>query len=185
MISPYVKFNAILLGIAAVCVGACEPGEESKMALPPSTIAETPGVERAGYSLPHELRLDNDSANEFVELAMNAVSAGDYDPFRLLWSVKDEPVSRDDFEQRWTGLTQVRVRKLRPIILKNADGVPTGDETYAILVDFSSDPAVVSRRREPLRDIVWLVVNEQGQWRLAKPPKKVKLWLRKEIGDTP
>ena len=185
--SQYAKLIAILLGLAAVCTGACEPSElpSSASPTPHGKIDISPAVTTKSYSLPSALRGDDDSMNVFVEQAMDAVVSGDYEPFRLMWSVRNDAMSRVDYEQRWAGLTDVRVRELRRIILVDAGETPTGIESYALLVDFSHDPATGSRRREPLRDVVWLVVKEQDQWRLAKPPKKVKLWLREQADDAP
>ena len=197
--NPRATSNVIALGLAAVCAGACEradvanPPPAPTAAITPEPEARRPRSSKLALpvSFPQELRVDDESVNEFVERALVEAGGGDYEPYRLLWSVKDEPGSRGDYEQRWHGVTNIQLRALRRIILTNGDGQPIGEASYALLADFSFDlPDGVGlqvdapAQREPLLGVVWIVTKEHDRWRLAKPPKAVKRWLREQVSVT-
>lgn len=200
----------IVLGLVAFWAGACERADVANSPpLPTAAITPEPEARRPRssklalpVSFPQELRVDDESVNAFVERALVGVAAGEYEPYRLLWSMKDEPLSRSDYERRWHGVTDIQLRALRRIILTTGkpsllggDGQPAGDASYALLADFSfSQPGRVGlltgkarlrvdppAQREPLRGVVWIIAKERDKWRLAKPPKAVKRWLRDQV----
>ncbi len=203
--------NVIVLGLAAVWAGACERVDVANPPpVPTAAVTTEPDARRPrssklalSVSFPQELRVDDESVNAFVERALVGVAAGEYEPYRLLWSMKDEPLSRADYERRWHGVTDIQLRALRRIILTTGkpsllggDGQPAGDASYALLADFSFDlpdrvglptPARrglqvdASAQREPLLGVVWIIAKEHDNWRLAKPPKAVKRWLREQV----
>ena len=184
--------NVIVLGLAALWAGACERADVANPSpLPTAAITAESDARRPRLSFPQELRVDDASVSAFVERALVGIAGGDYEPYRLLWSMKEEPLSRGDYERRWHGVTDIQLRALRRIILTTgkpsllggdpgAPG-PAGDASYALLADFSFDAAHPSEQREPLRGVVWIIAKEQDNWRLAKPPKAVKRWLREQV----
>lgn len=177
------RSTAVALGLLMLCIGACERNDSASPLSPAATAAipSEPKVYRPRLAFPESLRVDDESVSAFVERALVEVAGGDYELYRLLWSVKDEPSPRNDYEQRWHGVTDIELRGLRRIILTNGKGTPGDDPSYALLADFTFDPADPPAQREPLRDVVWVVVKEQENWRLSKPPKAVKRWLREQV----
>ena len=177
--------NVIALALAAVWAGACERADVANPSpSPTAAITAEPDARRPRLSFPQELRVDDASVVAFVERALLGVAGGEYEPYRLLWSMKEEPLSRGDYRRRWHGVTDIQLRALRRIILTHGDGQPAGDASYALLADFTFDPAETPAQREPLRGVVWVVVKEQDTWRLAKPPKAVKRWLREQVATS-
>ena len=177
------RSTAIILGFLALSIGACERNDSTRPPSPTATAAipSEPNVYRPRLAFPESLRVDDESVSAFVERALVDIAGGDYELYRLLWSVKDEPSPRNDYEQRWHGVTDIELRALRRIILTNGTGTPGDDPSYAFLADFTFDPADPPAQREPLRDVVWVVVKEQENWCLTKPPKAVKRWLREQV----
>ena len=78
---------------------------------------------------------------------------------------------RAQFERGWQHARTVSVHAVKPLRHPK-----TGDLLYYIHAELELDPSVA----EPVREVVLLIVNEEGVWRLARPPKKL---VRRVLGE--
>ena len=162
------------MGVLAVgfAVAGCER-EDRPSPSPTSAPADTGRVE-----FPASLRADDPQVNDFLFTAIGECIEGDYEAFRLLWSVHEEPLGRAEFERGWRAVHKVRVDKL--VRMKTEEG----NIVYVVAAHVELDPDEVP---EPVRDLVLLLVEESGQWRLATPPRSVRKAMKGETeaeGDT-
>lgn len=162
---------------------------------------------------PESLRAGDPAVNDFVEKAMKTSVGGDYDAFRLLWSETREPLSRSEFEKGWEAvreievlaLERVRVERSKPTGAARDAAITTDDasrpgtgatdsgsaagggeliDAYALLAEVRFDPKRAAGRKEPARDVVLLLVQEKGAWKLSPAPKPVREWIREKAGKT-
>jgi hypothetical protein len=131
---------------------------------------------------PAELRVDDPAVNEFVEHAMAVCAGGDYERFRLLWSAKDDPLPREEYEQGWQAVQRIEIRALERVIVATGSGHdPTGgDNAYVLFAEVNLDPNHRAAKHEPRRDAVMLLIQEQGEWRLAHAPKGLRAWIKEQ-----
>ena len=134
---------------------------------------------------PEALHVSDDSVNEFVGQAMDACAKGRYDDFRLLWSAQQKPLERAEFEVGWIAVQSIEVRALEPIKMatKTEAGEERLDEHYVFLAEVRFDPQHPAGRKEPTREVILLLTKEQQQWRLARAPAKIRVWIRERVAD--
>ena len=155
MLHPFPGSFLALAVLLALGTGACErQAQPSAKPAPPAP---------AGQSLidfPSEVHADDPAVNQFIRRVISTCAEGDYERFRLLWAVRETPFPRQEFERGWKALKKVRVAALQK--MKHADG----EYLYSLHVQVKLDESVP----EPARDVVLLIVRENGQWRLARAP---------------
>ena len=132
---------------------------------------------------PDEVRVEDASVNDFLERAMGDCASGDYDRFRLLWSARQEPLPRDEFEQGWQAVRQIRIHALQRVMLAPDPDheLDQGETVYAFLADVALDPMHRAGQREPNREVVLMLILEHEQWRLARAPKPMRTWIKKRV----
>jgi len=144
------------IGVLLVAITAgCEPGDESE---PGAAIVE----ERQILDFPTELHADDQSVNAFVREVIETCASGDYEAFRLLWSIRDDPFPRDQFYRAWQSVHKVEVTGMRKMRNPADQGI-----VYAVAARVDLDPGV----REPQRRVVILLIKEKDAWRLTRPPE--------------
>jgi hypothetical protein len=152
---------AVLL--AAAAAAGCAKKESTK-------ATPTPSPEPIGLlDFPAELRAEDPTVNEFLIQAIQTCVDEDYDAFRLLWSAREEPISEQEFKRGWQANPKVYIKDLRK------GPTEDGEAFYAVRALVKLDPAMVP---EPERDIVMLLVMEDGKWRLATPPRDVVRFMK-------
>ena len=144
--------TALLLAVAAV---GCERGEQ------PATEAAPP-PEPELLHFPARLQAQDETVNTFIRDVIHTCASGDYDAFRMLWSVRDDPFPRDQFHRAWQSVQKVTIEAVRA--LRNPRD---GSLIYAVRARVELGPDL----REPLRDVVILLTGENNQWRLTMPPE--------------
>jgi hypothetical protein len=164
-------------------LAACRPGEPAAPEVRPAAAAKPADV----LIFPDALHVADASVNAFVERAMRVCGDGDYEAFRLLWSAKAEPLPRDEFEQGWQAVEQIRIRALRKAIVAGDDGPDgaesPGESVYLVLAEVAFDPDQPAGRREPQRDVVLMLRREQGEWRVSRAPDVIRDWIREQAAD--
>lgn len=150
------EFVAVLL--AALGIGACE--RDSQPAAEPSR-AVTPD---SPVSFPSEVQSDDPAVNEFVRKITHTCVDGDYEEFRLLWAVREDPFPRQEFERGRNALETIRIADLRK--MKTLQG----EYLYYIHARIELDDSVP----KPARDVVLLIVQEDDRWRLARAPEHLR-----------
>lgn len=166
----------------AVMTPACRRDEPEKTsATAPSSGAvnsKQPGL----LVFPDELRVADSTVNEFVTKAMTTCAANEYEAFRLLWSARETPLPREEFEQGWHAVQTIKVRALEKVML-DADpsaGRAEPETVYALLAEVSLDPAQKMGQKEPQRHVVLMLTREHEQWLLAQAPKPMRDWVKKK-----
>jgi len=143
---------------------------------------------------PDELRVDYGPANDFISEALSTCVHGDYEAFRLLWSAKQDPLRREEFEQGWQAVKTVRVRAVEKIVVPTDDKNPVDphvvepdgiapDVSYVLLADAEFDTSHRVGKRRAKREFVLLVLREQGQWRLGRAPDAVRVWIKARVDE--
>jgi hypothetical protein len=135
---------------------------------------------------PSRLRVDDATVNEFVRMALAQCAAGDYDAFRRLWTARQEPLPRGEFEEGWQAVQKIEVRALEKVMLAGGEERDHADPktVYVLLVEVSLDPARRAGQREPNREIVLMLSRERDEWRLARPPKSMREWIKKHAEES-
>ncbi len=128
---------------------------------------------------PDALRVDDQTVNDFVQRAIEDCARGEYEAFRLLWSVREEPLPREEYEEGWQAIQSIRILALEKIFLAPGAG---GDAeravlAYALAMHVALDPTHRAAKREPQRDVVLLLIREHDEWRISRAPKGVRTWI--------
>ena len=132
---------------------------------------------------PGELRVEDESVNEFVVRAMTTCASGDYAAFRLLWSVLQEPLPRDEYKKGWQAVQEIRIRALKEIALAPGSQEDPGESktAYVVVADVALDPSHPAARSQPQRQAVLMIVKEREEWRLAQATKRVRAWVTAKL----
>lgn len=139
-----------------------------------------PQPSRASIIFPETLRVADEDVNVFVRTTLAQCAGGDYDAFRTLWTAKQDPISREEFQEGWHAVDRIEVQGLQKALLELEEGAPR-QTVYVMLVVVSLDPTRKAGKREPLREIVLMIVREHDQWRLAAAPKPMREWIKESI----
>ena len=172
-------FAWVFFLVASVCAHpACRPDDDAA-----GNDAGNVGTAKRPADLlvfPDALRVADPSVNAFVERAMTSCGSGDYDSFRLLWSVREDPLPRGEYEQGWKAVQRIHIRALEEMAL--APNLKLGrddyETSYIILASILLDPSLRAGQQEPNREVVLQLVREQDAWRLARASKAMRLWVK-------
>lgn len=152
--------------------------EESQNATP---VAPTPAPRRAELIFPDALRVADESVNTFVRDALHQSTLGEYESFRSLWTARQDPISRGEFEEGWQAVDRIEVRGLEKVLLEAEKDAP--EQVYVLLVEVSLDPQRRAGKREPVRQIVLMLVPELDRWKIAAAPKPMRDWIKQQTGE--
>lgn len=153
----------LLLGMLAFA--GCEREKRNPRPTPPPEESSPASL----VLFPPEVQADDPAVNAFIRKAINICVTKDetgkpnYDAFRLLWSALEEPLGEQEFLRGFAATQKVTILD----VMKRR----TADDEIVYLVHclVELDPEQVP---EPTRDIVMLLRKENGQWRVATPPRK-------------
>ena len=149
----------------------------------PDSAALRPGVKSEDVLIfPDDLRVEDPAVNDYVRLAMTTCAGGDYELFRLMWSAREEVLPRDEYEQGWQAVREIRLTRLEKVMLapNEKQGRTTAQTVYALLADVSLDPEHPAARNEPNRQVALMIVREHDDWKLARAPRTMREWLRNQ-----
>jgi len=175
--------KATVIGLfVAVMVPACRRDEPEKTSAAAPSAGAANSKQPDLLVFPDDLRVADSTVNEFVTKAMTTCAAGEYEAFRLLWSVREDPLPREEFEQGWQAVQTIKVRALEMVIL-DADpnaGRTEPETVYALLAEVSLDPTQKVGQKESQRHVVLMLTREHEQWLLAQAPKPIRDWVKKK-----
>lgn len=171
----------------------CGEAEKRPKAEPSPKVEVRP---QAALIFPKALEVDDPAVNAFVTRAMSICASRYYEDFRLLWSAREDPMSREEFEESWNAVKDIHIRAVRKAKLA---GLPK-DESDDSAIDsgaafvgpppFGAAPSMpVSAKpdnREP--QVVYLVAAEVAldpthRAAARNPKREVVLLLIREHGD--
>jgi hypothetical protein len=134
---------------------------------------------RAVLSFPESLHAEDHTVNEFVTYAMTTCANGDYDSFRLIWSVREEPLTRQEYEKGWKAVRRVAIRALEKARIapdpKRGETQPR--TVYAVAADVLFDPQQTAPQQEAKRHVVLVLTREHDEWRLGQAPRALRTWM--------
>jgi len=165
-----VRVCVSVIACAVLTVGGCKPStsQESLSTPSPSPSPDDPAATLVEFAPGFEC--DEPAVPELLTKAVRACIDQDYEAFRLLWSAREDPISEKEFIRAWRASPKFTLKEMHKM------KTPEGEVFYAVRAFVSLDPNEVP---EPERDIVLCVVNESGQWRLKKAPRKLNKLLKK------
>jgi hypothetical protein len=173
----------------AVMTPACRRDEPEKTSSAASSSDAAKSKQPNLLIFPDDLCVADSTVNEFVTKAMTTCAAGEYEAFRLLWSVREDPLRREEFEQGWQAVQRIKVMALEKVMLGPdlEANRPEGETVYALLAEVLLDPTQKAGQKEAQRQVVLMLTRENEQWRLAKAPKPMRAWIKEKItsGDIP
>jgi len=136
-----------------------------------------------------DARSGDGSLDEFIERAVQHSTAGDYEEYRLLWSLDHRPTSRKRFEQIRRAIKQVTVKMVRPIRLRRPDGTlaPQEDPTYVFhsFIEMKQEAKERSNNRLRDRHLVLLIYLEEQNWRFRAAPPAIKDAILDAVAESP
>lgn len=160
-ISRLAPFLAIAAVVSMVATG-CEPSQRG----PGPSPSSSPSAVKGQIDFPTSLRVADESVNEAIDRAIAACFSGDYEAFRLLWSIRQNPpFTEQEFKIALKGganVTVNRVQKFRTIEREVIYAVAGRVELF--------QPDIPN----PVRDVILMLVKESGQWRLTIAPGFVR-----------
>lgn len=174
--------HARLLAATTLLLTACNPASDSG-----GDAGDLPAAPKPAEVLvfPESVRTADASVNEFVTRAMSACAKGNYEAFRVLWSARETPLPRDEFEQGWNAARRIEVRALQKGLLEPDPeaGRETAETVYALLAEVALDPTLRAGKKEPLREVVLMLTREHDEWRIAKAPKPMREWVKENLKE--
>lgn len=168
--------------VVAIGVGACkdkaEPTPTSKpvdeyIADPISQRLAPPAVE-----FPDTLRSPDASLNAFIEELMQICTRGEYGLYRLAVAARYEPLGRTQFEKAWHAVQKVQIRNIKLIhqpTTRHTDPARTDipeelkNPIYCVHGTITLREVEGRKIRRPVREVVLLIIKENGDWKLGPP----------------
>lgn len=169
----------LLAGLAVLATtSSCSREVERK---PPAGNAAPAVQPPVALLFPEGMAADDQVVRAFVAEAMRTCSAGNYEDFRLLWSAREEPLSREEFTRSFRAVKSIRVRALEKALLAGDDPQAEAAVVYAMYGEIDLDPSQPIGERQPTREIVLMLVREHDQWRFAQAPKAMREWVKSKV----
>ena len=181
----FAKIITLSAALAGLLLG-CRPDSDSSHRDDDADEVQ-PVSARAVLNFPQELMVADATVNEFVTEAMKTCAGGDYDSFRLLWSAREELITKREYERGWRAVLSMDIRALKEVKLAPdaARGETETRTVYAVLAHVAFDPAQTADQQDVERQVVLVVLREHNAWRLGKAPRDLRTWLTEKAEPTP
>lgn len=154
-----IRFAMFWVAIFAVAAGCKRDSQPSPA---PTASPES----KHELIFPEELHVKDDSVNQFITRAIDVCASGDYEGFRLLWSIRQNPpFTKQEFTMALQGGATVTIQQLQKF------RTPEGEVVYAVRGRVELKKPGIPK---PVRDVILMIVNESDQWRLALAPSNVR-----------
>ena len=124
-----------------------------------------------------DAKCQNQEVNDFVAKAMTVCADGDYEEYRLLWSLDHQPTNRKRFMQLRDATKQVQVKTIRRLQFRLPDGSMKGTDTAVyVLHAFVALKEEAKQRSERLkdRDLILQIIRRNNAWCFIPAAKEVK-----------
>ena len=124
-----------------------------------------------------DAKCKNQEINDFVAKALTVCSEGDYEEYRLLWSLDHQPTNRKRFMQLRDATEKVDVKTIRRLQFRLPDGSMKGlDTPVYVLHAFVALKEEAKQRSERLkdRDLILQIVRRNNAWCFIPAAKEVK-----------
>ena len=124
-----------------------------------------------------DAKCKNQDINDFVAKALTVCAEGDYEEYRLLWSLDHQPTNRKRFMQLRDATQKVDVKTIRRLQFRLPDGSMKGmDMPVYVLHAFVALKEEAKQRSERLkdRDLILQIVRRNNAWCFIPASKEVK-----------
>ena len=124
-----------------------------------------------------DAKCKNPEVNDFVAKALTVCAEGDYEEYRLLWSLDHQPTNRKRFMQLRDATEAVKVKTIRRLQFRLPDGSMKGMDTPVyVLHAFVALKEEAKQRSERLkdRDLILQIVRRNNAWCFIPAAKEVK-----------
>ncbi len=179
-------FHVLLATARAALLSGCRDQPTPGPGTQPTESDEVDRIESQGDEAPEvifpaALRTDDPSLNKFIDDVLGFCARGDYGMYRLAVGSQYEPLPRKNFERAWHAVKEVRVRKV--IRVHEPTTRPAASAPAEIREELRNPIYCVhgtillrdNQRPRPVREVVVLVIKENGEWRLGPPaPAAIK-----------
>lgn len=164
-LSGWVTWAAVA-GAALLALASCGKKDKDAAATEPNRAPPFP-ASLPRYSLPRELEQQHPEVVDFLKQFVETCYVGDYGSYRLLVARAVNPESRERFEAIIRAIDNIDVESITPI---DQPPPPWSPPAYLVVthVDFKPDSRIALRRAS--RRLAILVVQEEGEWRIAPAP---------------
>lgn len=155
----------VIAVVTSIMPAGCEPSQRGSNGVEPTPSA-SPADVPSQVDFPASLRVADESVNKAIDRAIEACFSGDYEAFRLLWSIRQNPpFTEQEFRFALKGGARVTVNRLQKF------RTPEREVIYAVAGRVELFQPDIPN---PVRDVILLLVKESGQWRLAVAPGYVR-----------
>jgi hypothetical protein len=155
---------ALVAGSTGGCkCGKSKGGDSAGTLDSPSLVDANPTTPALTIDFPERWRSRDAVLNAFIESALKTAAEGDYDGFRQLFGTAYTPPPRQEFQHVWEAVSSITVAGLygdRP--------VPEKFFLHAVV-----DRRQPDRKKRLRLNVVVMVFQEAGRWRLGPAPKEV------------
>lgn len=164
------RVGLIVVGISALALCGCnsKPGKSKldKSASKPvgGNPAHTPR-----YAFAPEVADADPEVAAFVRSFLETCLTGDYEGYRRLCSLRQDPESRDRFQRVYQAISKLTVREIAEV---EAATMPR--PTYRVINEVEFVEGKTPVFGEDRRAIAILVFREEGQWRVLPAPTKLQ-----------
>ena len=127
-----------------------------------------------------DAKCKNEEVNDFVAKALTVCAEGDYEEYRLLWSLDHQPTNRKRFMQLRDAMEQVDVKTIRRLQFRLPDGsMKDLDTPIYVLHAFVALKEEAKQRSQRLkdRDLILQIVRRNNAWCFIPAAKEVKTSL--------
>lgn len=170
-------------GLAAASVVGCKgksPTTTDRSGLLETDI-DTKG-DAPSVVFPAECHTADESLNAFVEDLLKRCVEGQYGSYRAAVASQIDPMNKYTFERAWHAVKEVRIREIRLVYTPPPEGVPPerAEQRPELLGPIYCAHATITLRQvkpphRPEREVVVLIIRENGEWRLGPPaPARLK-----------
>ncbi|MGB9626672.1 MAG: hypothetical protein ACPMAQ_17595, partial [Phycisphaerae bacterium] len=179
-------FHIVLATAIAAVLTGCRDRSTPPPGSQPAESDEVDRIEPHGDEAPEvifpaALRTDDPSLNRFIDDVLGFCARGDYGMYRLAVGSQYEPLPRKSFERAWHAVKEVRVRKVIRVhepATRMAGSAPAEAREELRNPIYCVHGTILLRdnqRPRPVREVVVLVIKENGEWKLGPPaPPAIK-----------
>ncbi len=136
---------------------------------------------------PDTVRTTDASLNQFIDNLLRACVEGEYGLYRLAVGSQYEPLNRRNFERAWHAVKEVRLRKIERVhepTTRQIDPARTDIRPELKGTIYCAHATITlreDRKNKPVREVVVLIIQEDGQWKLGPPASQA---LKRRIMGT-
>lgn len=188
------KHIAVVLTLASFVSGGLLLARELRPETPPDRnqvrvdpAPQAPSASKVVFG--PKSKCNDATVNAFVSETVERCAAGDYDAYRLMWTIDYRPASRKRFRQLAESIEQIEVKLVKQLQIESADGAieERDDPVYVCHVFVKINPDIQRKPGTKFedRDLILLITRNVDSWQFEPAPDFVKDALLASAKDAP